>query len=301
MRHTVSAAQEGRLLRDLLRRELNISAKLLARIKRIPNGILCNHQPVFVNMRVHAGDELQIVLEQENGGERKLIPTPGELLICYEDADILVVDKPAGLPVHPGIGNRTHSLGNIVIWHYAQRGEPFVYRPVNRLDSGTSGIMVIAKNSYSHTALTQQLHTGDFTREYLAIVHGAVEADTGTIWGPIQRREGSVLAREVHPEGARACTHFHVIERLDRWSLIRLRLETGRTHQIRVHMAWIGHPLAGDFLYGVEEPEYIARCALHSAALELKLPLTHERLHLEASAPEDMEKLWNLCSRQSYG
>ena len=275
---------EGRVLRDVLRRELGISGKGLTRMKQSPGAILQNGAPVFVNVRVVAGDTLTLCLEDDAVSET-ILPTPGEIDVVFENEDLLVVNKPAGLAVHPAPGDRTQTLANFVVWKYQM-----VYRPVNRLDRGTSGLMVVAKNAYSHAALAKQLHT-DFVREYQAVVHGHPTPEAGTICAPIARLPGSVLKRTVAEDGAPATTHYRVERKGEGVSLVRLRLETGRTHQIRVHMAHLGHPLVNDFLYGTEEPERIAWCALHSAHLALTLPFSGECLVCDAPLPIEMQNL----------
>lgn len=285
----ITAEEDGRLLRDILRHGMGISAKLLSRIKQMPDGIMLNGERVFVNVRVSAGDFLRVVLEKDDS-QCMLIPQPGEVDIRYEDEDFLVINKPAGMPVQPAIGSNIGSLGNIVVWHYAERGERMVFRPVNRLDSGTSGVMVVAKNSRAHSALVEKLHTGEFEREYLAVVHG-VPDENGTVDAPIERQDGSVIKRCVRPDGKPAVTHYRVESSSDEFSLVRLKLESGRTHQIRVHMSYIGHSLVGDFLYGKEEPELISRCALHSERLSFKHPFCEKTIFVQAELPQDMQNL----------
>lgn len=286
--HCVTEAQDGVLLRDLLRRELGLSAKLLSRIKRIPDGIMLNGKCVHVDVRVKQGDTVRVTVENNQAACANLIPVPGDLDICYEDEDILVVNKPAGIPVQPAIGEPYGALGNIVVWHYAQKGENIVFRPVNRLDRGTSGLMAIAKNSHVHTALINKLHTGEFERKYRAIVHGRFGDECGSIEAPICRKEGSVLARMVHPDGKWAKTNYRVLEEIGDCSLLELELMSGRTHQIRVHMSHVGHPLVGDFLYGAEEPEIIGRCALHSSEMNFIHPISGNEVCLSCELPYDM-------------
>ena len=286
--HRVTSAQDGCFLRDLLRRELSISAKLLARIKRTAGGITLNGEAAHVNVRVKQGDIVKVIIENNENACANLIPVPGELDIYYEDEDILVINKPAGIPVQPAIGAPEGALGNIVVWHYAQKGENVIFRPVNRLDSGTSGLMAVAKNSHVHTALIKTLHTGQFKRKYRAIVHGRFDVECGSVEAPVCREEGSVLKRTVHPDGKWAKTNYRVLEEIGDCSLIELELMSGRTHQIRVHMAHIGHPLVGDFLYGREEQEIIGRFALHSSEMNFAHPISGEEVILECDLPEDM-------------
>lgn len=293
LRYTVTDAQHGMVLRDLLRRELGISAKLLSRVKHIPNGICLNGKSVFVNVTVCKSDIVEIATEHMGKDSGHIIPTPGELDIRYEDESVLVVNKPAGIPVSPAIGKIDGSLGNIVVWHYAQKGENIIYRPINRLDNGTSGLMAIAKNSHAHTAFSNILHTGRFKRGYKAIVHGRFDCDRGSVDAPIAREPGSVLKRCVHENGKCAKTNYQVIETFKEHSLISLCLESGRTHQIRVHMSHINHPLVGDFLYGEEEKHLISRFALHSSDMEFIHPISGKNISLSCELPDDMNELIN--------
>lgn len=287
--YTVPERLNGSILRDVMKRELGFSAKQISRMKKQTGSICQNGKPVYVISRVKAGDLLHFVFEEEPEYE-SIVPSEGAFSIRFENADVLVVDKPAGLAVHPAPGDREQTLGNFVVGYYLARGEQIVYRPVNRLDRGTTGLMVIAKNAYSHAALARQMHTDAFVREYLAVTEGCPSPFVGTVNAPIAREEGSVLRRTVSCEGADAITHYQVEKETNDRSLVRLRLETGRTHQIRVHMSHIGCPLVGDFLYGHESAE-IGRCALHSAYLSFYLPFSGERIELTAPLPDDMKKL----------
>lgn len=287
--YTVPERLDGCLLRDLMKRELGFSVKQITRMKQNPGAIQCNETPVYVIHQVKTGDFLRFLLEDVAKSQR-IVPTQGEIDIRFENQDLLVVHKPAGLAVHPAPGDRENTLGNFVAWHYRAEREAFVYRPVNRLDRGTSGLMVIAKNAYTHAALAREMHSALFLREYLAVAEGIPDVAEGTIDAPIARAEGSVLKREVAEHGAKAVTHYRVEKVVNGRSLVRLTLETGRTHQIRVHMAHIGCPLVGDFLYG-EESNEISRAALHSAKLQFCPPNSDTFLTLEAPIPSDMEKL----------
>lgn len=287
--YTVPERLDGHLLRDLMKRELGFSAKQITRMKQCPGAIQCNGNYVYVIHRVQTGDRLRFLLE-DVVKTQSIIPTQGTVDIRFENQDLLVVHKPAGLAVHPAPGDRENTLGNYVVWHYRTLGEEFVYRPVNRLDRGTSGLMIIAKNAYTHAALAREMHSTRFLREYLAVTEGTPKDAAGTVDAPIARAENSVLRREVAEHGAKAVTHYRVEKVANGRSLVRLTLETGRTHQIRVHMAHMGCPLVGDFLYGKESNE-ISRAALHSAKLQFYLPNSDTLVALESPLPSDMEKL----------
>ena len=276
----------------LLRRELNCSSAVIRTAKQYPDGILLDGVHATTAQIAQPGQMLSILVADREGGD--LVPAEGTVDIVYEDEDILVVNKAAGVAVHPGPGHHDDTLGNFLTDYYKKQGIPFVYRPAHRLDRNTSGLMVVARHAHVQELLKTQLHTGDFKRTYLAVCQGVPEPAVGIIDQPIGRADGSVLMREVRPDGADARTRYQVISVSGQRSLVQLELETGRTHQIRVHMAWSGCPLVGDFLYGTEDKTLIGRTALHSWRLELTQPLTGERLELTAPMPEDMSRMFSL-------
>lgn len=270
------------------REVLGVSSKLLKRLKA-SGGILRNGEPVFVTALLQAGDILTLHIEQ-GGGSANVYPRAGELHIVYEDADILVVSKQAPLPVHPSKGHVDDSLANRVTGYYASQGLSYTTRIVTRLDSGTSGLMILAKNAYAHNGLQKQLHTGGFERGYMAVAMGYLQNKQGTVDAPIARQAAATIVRVVSPEGQRAVTHYQVLLESNGYSLLQLRLETGRTHQIRVHMAHIGHPLVGDFLYGQEDAR-IARTALHAYYLHFVHPVSGETLTFTEDLPKELQQL----------
>ena len=220
-----------------------------------------------------------------------VVPAPGPLDIVYEDPDLIVMDKAAGVLVHPGHGHFDDTLGNFLMYHYKIAGDESDFHPVHRLDKGTSGLIAVAKHAHAQEKLKNQLHTGDFRRVYLAVCNGVPPSPAGTVDAPIGPAEGSRMAREVRPDGKPARTRYRVFRTWGLRSLVELELETGRTHQIRVHMAHLGCPLTGDFLYGAENRALIARPALHSARLELTHPITGKRLSFAVPQPADMAAL----------
>lgn len=286
--HTADERDDGKTLSEILKRRFGVSEMLLRRMKRTENGILLNKKPVYTIDTAHTGDLIEAVIEEENRGSDGVVPTEGKLDILFENEDILVLNKPADIAVHPSHGHFTTSLGNIVMWYYKSQGESFVFRPINRLDRGVSGVMAVAKNAYSHTFAARLLHTDGFLREYLAVCEGEIERDRGEICAPISRKAGSVIEREVSEDGAFAMTRYEVLERKNGRSLVRVMPVTGRTHQIRVHMAYIGHPLVGDFLYGEECESLPGRCALHSHRLRMELPFEAGSIDISAPLPEEL-------------
>ena len=265
---------------------MGISSNLLKRIK-MNDGIRVNGKSEYVIKELKAGDILTLVVE--NGSSSKNVyAKAGEINIVYEDEDILVLNKQAPLPVHPSKGHVDDSLANRVTAYFAAKGQSYTTRIVTRLDSGTSGLMVFAKHALAHDRLQKQLHNG-FIRKYLAIVEG-VPPESGEINAPIAREEGPSIRRIISPEGQSAETCFETLNSGNGRALVSLLLKTGRTHQIRVHMAHIGHPLVGDFLYGTESGE-IARAALHSCFMEFLHPITGERMSFSCPLPPDMAGL----------
>ena len=285
---TVTDRQAGRSVRSLLRGELGLSTGCVNRLKRTETGLTCNGVRVFTNAVVRAGDVLAADL---SAGEvpTAVSPVPMALDIAFEDEHLLVVNKSAPLAVIPSSlvpGEPTLAAGLM-----AYLGPSASLHPVNRLDRGTTGLMVVAKNRFTHNAQRQLLHTGDFCREYRGITVGAPDPPEGIVDLPIGRAEGSPIKRCIRPDGAAAVTRYETLETAGNFALLRLLPQTGRTHQLRLHMAALGHPLAGDWLYGTEAPDLIPRPALHAYALALRHPITRDRLSFQAELPEDMAHL----------
>ena len=281
--------QDGRRISTVLRQDCHCSARLIKQLKYLPDGILLDGQRVFLDHRAAAGQTLTLHLPPDPPSDLEPVEHPLDLL--FEDEHLLIVNKPPFVPVHPGPGHHRDSLGNFLTWHYRVQGEHHTYRPVNRLDRSTSGLLCVAKHAYAQERLKAQLHSRQFRRRYLALCDGVVEPEQDVLRGPIGRAEGSVLKREVRSDGAPAVTCYRRLWTDSVRSLILLELETGRTHQIRVHLAHLGFPLTGDFLYGKEQPDLISRTALHSCFLSLIHPVTGEPLAYFAPLPLDMAAL----------
>lgn len=224
-------------------------------------------------------------------GSEQIAPVPGPLTIVYEDQDLVILDKAGGVPVHPSQGHHGDTLANFLLAHYRDQGLTAAFHPVNRLDRGTSGLMAVAKHAHAHEGLQHQLQEGTLRRAYLAVCEGVPVPRRGCVEAPIARAPGSVLKREVNPQGAPARTHYEVLATGRGRSLVALRLDTGRTHQIRVHLAHLGCPLVGDFLYGEETEELPDRFALHSAAIWLRQPITGEGIVRRSPLPEALAGL----------
>lgn len=271
---------------------LGYSARLLASLRKSPGCLMAGGEPVFTNYRLKTGDRLTVTLTEKKSSEQ-ILPVPMELSILFEDEHLMVVDKPPGMPVHPSQGNHDNTLANGAAWYLKEKGEPFVFRAVNRLDRDTSGLVLLAKNMLSSCILSHMVSAHTIHREYSAVVLGKTE-ETGTVSVPIARKDGSTIERIAHWErGEEALTHYVRLayDKNTDLSFLRLLLETGRTHQIRVHMKYIGHPLPGDFLY-CPDYRFIGRQALHSAYLRFSHPVSGRILEFEAPLPKDMGALF---------
>lgn len=286
--YQITAAEEGRKIGDFLR-EKGYSRHLLRQLKEAEDGLLRNAQPTFTTVALKAGDRIRVRLLEKAEGSEAIMPAPLPFEIVYEDEDLLVVNKPADMPIHPSFQNHGNTLADALTWHYQQYREDFVYRCINRLDRDTTGLLIVAKHLLSASILSDMVGKREIHREYLAIVKG-IPPENGTISAPIGRKKGSAILREVNFEtGEPAVTHFARLEIRNGLSLVSLKLETGRTHQIRVHMGYIGCPLIGDYLY-YPECSRISRQALHSHRLSFLHPITGKALSFTAPLPEDMEK-----------
>lgn len=285
--------EDGATVRHILRAKLHFSSHAVSRLAHGGEDCLwVNGQSVHTPYVLRSGDTLTVETEDRRPPKAVITPGPWPLPVVWEDEHLLVVDKPAGMTSHASnFLPDTPTVAGALAW---SRPPGFIFHPVNRLDKGTTGLMVIAKSGYVHDLLRRQLHTEDFRREYRAVCMGCPVPEKGTVSAPIGRDETSAIARKVRPDGSPAVSHYEVLEKGDSLTLLALRPETGRTHQLRVHMAYLGCPLAGDWLYGAEDPDLIPRPALHSCALALLHPVTGERLELTAPLPEDMLRLRTL-------
>lgn len=272
---------------DFLKRE-GFSRHILSSMKNASDTIILNGERGFGRSVLKPQDHLVITVPETESGEN-IIRTKMKLKILYEDEDILVINKPADMPVHPSAGNYENTLANGIAWYFYEKGEDFVYRCINRLDRDTTGALILAKNPLSAAILSVQMRNRQICRTYLALVDGVLP-ESGNVDAPIARMDGSVITREVNfQNGESAVTHYERLAVGKDYSLAELHLETGRTHQIRVHMKYIGCPLPGDFLY---HPVFdrIGRQALHSFQLEFAHPITGEPMCFLAPVPEDFRR-----------
>ena len=288
--YTVTEEEAGVSLLEWLR-DKGCSRQVLAHLKNT-KGLFKNGERPFAKEPVRSGDQIKLRLTEEAGSEG-IVPVCLPFSVVYEDEDLLVVDKPAGLPVHPSINHYENTLANGVMWRCQETGETFPFRCINRLDAGTTGLLIIAKNMFSAAVLYSAMKERKIKRTYLAVASGEIRKP-GTVDLPIGRVSDSVIERCIDQEhGERAVTHYEPVAVCKvpgngSYTMLRLQLETGRTHQIRVHMKAIGHPLAGDYLYAPEDCS-AERPLLHSRSLEFTHPVTGERMKLTAELPEDMK------------
>ena len=287
--HTVLPEEDGRMVKGILRGSLQLSYTLLKSLKWRENAILLNGQSVHVNVIVHTGDVVSVALSERTPREDLYRENAAAPDIVYEDEDLLVLNKSAGVAMHPKADDTSAPSLAAMLTGYL--GEGSVPHFVSRLDKGTSGLLIAAKSGYVHDRLRRALHSSELRREYRAVAVGQVTPPRGVIDAPIGRAEGSIIRRCVRKDGLVSRTEYEVLQTTERFTLLRLRPETGRTHQLRVHMAYLGHPLAGDWLYGTEDKNLIARPALHSYELWFTHPVSGQGLHFTAPIPQDMQRL----------
>jgi 23S rRNA pseudouridine1911/1915/1917 synthase len=290
--YTASSEDEAKTVKLILKYRLGLSERLVKRLK-YAGQVLCNSIPVYVDHRVKSGDIIEALVEFDEQNEN-IIPEEIGIEVIYEDDCLIAVNKQAGLVVHPTSYHPSGTIANALAFRQQQKGINSLIRPVSRLDRGTSGIIVFAANQYVQEKLIRQMSKGTYHKEYIGIVHGTIMEKKGRIERPIARKPGSIMLREVSEGGAPSATRYELIEALNNASCLRFELETGRTHQIRVHCQAIGHPLVGDTLYPslyeCADPleTDIDRQALHSFRTSFIHPLTGEPLELVAPLPVDI-------------
>ncbi len=278
---------DGMIVRDVIKREFNLVSHDMASAKyEIDHGICVNGEQVMVNKVVHPGDEVSVKLMDRPAG--KIVPAEGPLDILYEDEDLICLNKPAGIVVHPSHGHFADSLGNFLAYYYESHGNPHEVRTIGRLDKDTSGIIFYGKSRTVCAHMLEQTHAKERVKTYLALASGVFEQLKGDVEAPISREYEEKIKRVVREDGDYALTHYRVVKQYEKYALLMLTIDTGRTHQIRVHMAHIGHPLLGDVIYGEGPMEGLDRAALHAYHTTFRLPFTGEEKELYAPLPEDM-------------
>lgn len=307
--YLITEQAQGLMVKQYLKAR-GYTGQSIIQLKKKPELVLVNGCPAYMTRRLNGGDTLVVHISEDVPSE-KILPVQLPLEIVYEDQDLMIINKPAGMPIHPSVNNRDNSVANALAWYFSQQGIPFVFRCINRLDRDTSGLTVIAKHFVSAGILSAML-TADVNtapeladvdspqrtmrrkglrRQYLAIARGSVTPPAGIITAPLSRKPGSILERQVDFEaGERAVTCYRVLEEKNGHSLVSLELETGRTHQIRIHMKYLGFPLIGDYLYN-PDMEHIGRQALHAHRLSFLHPLSGRQMEFTAPLPEDMQRV----------
>ena len=283
---------DGRLTAgEIMRERLMLSSREVSRCKLFEDGVMCKGNPIRVISVLEPGEVLTVRLYEDIENGSLIIPSDEPIDIVYEDEDLILLNKKGDMVVHPSYAHYKDSLSNALAGYYKKTGQEHVMRVIGRLDRETSGLIIFAKNRHSASILSRKSERMSRRKEYLALCSGIFETKEGTVDAPIERIPGQRMIREVRDDGKRATTHYKVEKEFQDFSLVRLKLDTGRTHQIRVHMSYIGHPLLGDNLYGkeIEDNKGLTRAALHACHLEFEQPITGEKLSFEAQLPEDMQ------------
>ncbi len=281
LKFTVPDDCDGMKAQTFLRKRCNVSARIITLLKREKSGILRNGENLKTIETLHSGDEITLNLPHD---KNKITPMKGDLNIVYEDDYLIAVDKPWNMPVHPTKVHQEDTLANILKYIQEQKGESYTFRAVNRLDKDTSGVVLIAKDKYTATALQCNV-----SKTYIAVCEGEIK-HRGTIDKPIRLLDGHTVQRTVADDGKSAVTHYSPIKSDGSHTMLKITLETGRTHQIRCHLSSIGHPLAGDDMYG-GSLEFISRQALHCLSVEFIHPITTEKVNIITDLPQDIENI----------
>lgn len=278
---------ENLTLKEVLLDKLNFSVRSLSKMKRYKT-VKVNNKYIRPGDKINKGDLIEVKIEEDMADFK---PQDLKLPILYDDFDIIMVNKPPFMVVHPTKSHFENTIANGVTHYVVEKSENVKIRFVNRLDMNTSGLVIVAKNPYAQFVLSSDMKEDKVEKMYIAVVKGVVKEDFGTINEPIYRPTDDSIKRIVHEEGQPSVTHFEVVERLKDATVLKLKLETGRTHQIRVHLNHIGHGIIGDELYGHVDENLINRQALHAFSLKFKQPRTREDLEFNAPLPKDMEEL----------
>lgn len=289
LKYIVKKSDES--IKQILKNEFNMSDRFILKLKN-QKCIFLNGISVSINTKIFENDVLEIIENFKEDSSNILPNSNISFKILFEDDFLLIVDKPSGIPVHPSILHYEDSLSNGVKYYFEKIGLKKKIRPVNRLDKDTSGIVIFAKNEYIQECLVKQMKSGDFKKTYTAVLDGILEEDFGTINASIARKKDSIIEREINSDGETAISHFEVLNRTNNMTVVCYTLETGRTHQLRVHSKYIGHPIVGDSLYG-KSSELISRQALHATKVEFIHPISKENFVITSDCPNDIKQLFS--------
>ncbi len=293
MRYKIAEKDDGKSVKTVIGEWIHPSSKMLKSLKYRPNGIMLNGRQVTVRATVRTGDCLELLTEDTDSGN---LPEPVDLPIeiLYEDGDIVVPSKLGNMPTHPSHDHRTDTVANALAYRYKGENSPFVFRPINRLDRETSGLLLVARSKLSAGRLTVSMQSGQIHKTYLAVLYGSLPTAEGEIDLPLHRSAKSIIVREIcspdTPDAEPSLTKFRVLEERNGYSLVEAKPMTGRTHQLRVHFASQGCPILGDSLYGTADNR-IGRQALHARSLTFPHPTTNEILTFTAPLPKDFSDL----------
>lgn len=288
LEYIVNKLNEYETVKQVLKEEFLLSDRLIIKLKQAKQ-IYLNNNSVFINQKLQIGDKLIIDLDFEESCDN-IVPIKMDLDILYEDDGLLIINKPPFLPVHPSMDHYNDSLSNGVKYYFDSIGLHRKIRPVNRLDKNTSGVVIFAKNEYIQECLVRQMKSNIFEKEYIAIVEGILDKKEQIINAPIARKKNSIIERCINSNGDNAITDMNLIKTYTDYSLVKCILKTGRTHQIRVHTSYIGHPIIGDDLYGTKSRK-IDRHALHAYRIKFIHPILKKEIEIETNIPKDIENL----------
>lgn len=297
--YKVNNEEDGVTARHIMSQFLKLSSREISRCKQFEDGVMIKaagttrYRPIWLKDVLRDGDTLKVKIYEDIDNSGDVIPSDNPIDVVYEDEDLILLNKPGDVVVHPSYAHHLDSLSNALAGYYKRTGQNHVIRTIGRLDRETSGLLIFAKNRHAAAILSDQKKNMSRRKEYLALVSGIMEDEQGTVDAPIGQEEGVRMIRKVMENGKEAITHYKLIRQFEDYALVKLNLDTGRTHQIRVHMSYIGHPLLGDNLYGKEisDNHGMTRAALHAAHLEFKQPITGDELAFDADLPPDMAVL----------
>lgn len=286
--YVVTNEYDGKRVLSVLKGKMSLSGRLIKQLK-LNGGVFLNNKPVRTIDLVHLGDNVSVVLYFDEVTD--VVPEDVYLSVIYEDDCFLAIDKPHNTPVHPTTKQNIGTSANAVVAHFMKQNLSIKVRPINRLDKDTSGIVLFAKNPFIQERIIRQMKEDKVYKSYIGIVHGTFEPREGVINLPIARKDNSIIERVIDPSGYESLTRYKTLETYNNLSMVQFILETGRTHQIRVHASAAGHPILGDWLYSNIPTDLIARQALHAHILAFDHPITKERITLTAPIPEDIERV----------